>query len=92
MFVFSDTSEAQLQSAKYMHRSLILRAGLALGSFVIGSQASYQQELSLFLVFTIINGVLGGLVFFFHCTSNEKVRNTFKKPPPHPHVNKQLYM
>ena len=32
------------------------------------------QDLALYSIFTIINGVLGGIIFFFHCSANERVR------------------
>jgi hypothetical protein len=39
--------------------------------------------LALYSIFTIINGVLGCIIFFFHCSANERVReivvNKFKK-------------
>jgi hypothetical protein len=41
--------------------------------------AEYDQNLILYSAFTIVNGILGGLIFFFHCSANEKVRQKLKK-------------
>ena len=30
--------------------------------------------MALYSIFTIINAVLGGVIFFFHCSANERVR------------------
>ena len=57
-----------------LKRKPYFRAGLALGSFVVGTMAVFQQQLELFFVYAIVNGTLGGLIFFFHCSSNEKIR------------------
>jgi hypothetical protein len=59
-----------------MQRSLIIRLGLCFVSFVLGSLAQHEQNLGLFFIFTVLNGVLGGIVFFFHCTCNQKVNFT----------------
>ena len=69
----SGSDQIQRTSAKYMHRSLILRNGLCYVSFIVGSMADYQQNFGLYFVFTIFNGILGFLIFFFHCTSNDTV-------------------
>ena len=63
----------QQQSAKYMQGSLILRLALCAISFILGSLAQFEQNIGLYFVFSVINGVLGGVIFFFHCTSNERV-------------------
>ena len=57
-----------------LKRKPSFRAGLALGSFVVGTMAVFQQQLELFFVYAIVNGTQGGLIFFFHCSSNEKIR------------------
>ena len=67
------SDESQRTSAKYMHRSLILRVGVCFVGYMLGSLATYEQNLMLYMVFTILNGVLGFLIFFFHCSSNEFV-------------------
>jgi hypothetical protein len=48
-------------------------------SFLLGTMAEYDQNLILYSAFTIVNGILGGLIFFFHCSANEKVRQKLKK-------------
>ena len=47
---------------------------MVFASFVLGTMAEYQQSLGLYTLFTVSNGILGGIVFFFHCTANEAVR------------------
>ena len=42
-------------------------------SFIIGSMATYQQITFEYFLFTVFNGILGFVIFFFHCTSNETV-------------------
>ena len=71
---------AQQTSAKYMQRTLIVRLGLCFVSFVIGSLAQHEQNIGLYFVFSVINGILGGAIFFFHCSANEKV-STYKRSP-----------
>ena len=46
---------------------------LVFASFMTGTLAAYEQEPGLYGTFTLINGLLGGSVFFFHCTGNERV-------------------
>ena len=58
-----------------MHGSLVLRLGVCFVSFMVGSLADYQQNMGLYFVFTVLNACLGFLIFFFHCTCNETVRN-----------------
>jgi len=64
----------QLLSAKIMQRSNLLIMMLTYISFIIGVMAEYEQDVALYGTFTILNGVLGGSIFFFHCTGNEDVR------------------
>ena len=70
---FLGSDEAQRTSAKVMHGSLFPRLLICFASFMTGSLATYQQEELLYYVFTVLNGVLGFVIFFFHCTSNETV-------------------
>ena len=67
------SDEAQRMSAKVMHGSLFPRLMICFISFIIGSMATYQQEIFEYFVFTVLNGILGFVIFFFHCTSNETV-------------------
>ena len=43
-------------------------------SFLLGTLAEYDQNLILYSIFTLVNGLLGGMIFIFHCTANEKMR------------------
>ena len=67
------SDEAQRMSAKVMHGSLFPRLMICFISFIIGSMATYQQITFEYFVFTVLNGILGFVIFFFHCTSNETV-------------------
>ena len=64
----------QLLSAKIMQRTNLLIMSLVFISFLVGIMAEYEQNVALYGTFTILNGVLGACVFFFHCTGNEQVR------------------
>ena len=57
-----------------MRGTLLIILPLVFVSFVLGSLAEYEQNIYLYSVFTLVNGVLGGVVFFFHCTANASVR------------------
>ncbi len=66
--------ERQRTTAKIMQRTLLLILPLVFVSFVLGSWAEYQQNIYLYSLFTLCNGIVGGVVFFFHCTANATVR------------------
>lgn len=70
----NDVDKRQRRTAKIMQRTLIFILPLVFCSFAIGTLAEYEQNIYLYSIFTIINGVVGGIVFFFHCTANESVR------------------
>ena len=56
-----------------MLRTLFLRMALTFASFVVGTIAEYQQNLALYFIFTLLNGVLGGVIFVSHCCCDETV-------------------
>ena len=64
----------QYHSAKIMQRSNLLIMTLVFVSWFVGLMSEYQQDVGLYGVFTILNGVLGAVVFVAHCSSNEDVR------------------
>ena len=66
--------QEQLLSAKIMLRSNLLIMPMVFISWFLGVMAEYQQDPALYGSFTVLNGILGFTVFFFHSTSNEKVR------------------
>jgi len=66
--------QRQQTSAKIMQRSNLIIMPLVFASFLTGTLAAYEQDPGLYGTFTLINGMLGGSVFFFHCTGNERVR------------------
>jgi len=71
--------QRQQTSAKIMQRSNLIIMPLVFGSFTSGTLAAYEQNPGLYGTFTLLNGLLGGSVFFFHCTGNERVRMLLMK-------------
>ena len=66
-------------SAKIMQRSNLIIMPLIFASFTVGTLATYEQNPGLYGTVTLINGILGGAIFFFHSTGNERVRLLFLK-------------
>lgn len=59
-----------------MHKTLFLRLALTFISFTVGTIADYGQLMPLYLCFTIINGVLGFVIFVCHGYCDAKVGET----------------
>lgn len=72
-------SEIDRTTAAISQRTLLIILPLVFSSFVIGTLAEFEQNLPLYGTFTIINGVTGGVVFFFHLTGNESTRRLVNK-------------
>ena len=64
----------QYVSAKIMQRSNLAIMPLVFISFLIVVMSEYEQNLPLYGIFTILNGILGVVVFLTHCSGNEDVR------------------
>ena len=64
----------QYESAKIMQRSNLVIMPLVFISWMVGVMSEYEQDVALYGVFTILNGVLGAIIFLFHCSGNEDVR------------------
>jgi hypothetical protein len=45
----------------------------------LGTTAQYEQAVPLYGTFTILNGVLGGTMFFFHISVHGKTRQLLNK-------------
>jgi len=73
------TSKVDKTTAQICQRTLLIILPLVFASFVCGTIAEYQQDPVLYGSFTILNGVLGGAMMFFHITSNEKTRELVNK-------------
>ncbi|TRY76932.1 hypothetical protein TCAL_10625 [Tigriopus californicus] len=71
--------QQQLVSAKIMQRTNLIIMPLVFVSYIVGVIAEYEQNVAMYGTFTIINGVLGGCIFFFHSTGNEQVREKLTK-------------
>ena len=71
--------QEQLLSSKIMQRTNLIIMPLVFISFIIGAMSEYEQDVALYSIFTILNGVLGVCVFFFHSTGNEVVREKLTK-------------
>jgi len=74
-----ETDEVDKVTAQISQRTLLLILPLVFASFVTGTVAVFEQNPALFGIFTILNGVLGGTIFFFHVTSNKKTRALWSK-------------
>lgn len=76
------TSRVEKTTAAICQRTLLIILPLTFASFVCGTIAEYEQNPALYGGFTILNGVLGGVMMFFHITSNEKTRQLINKILP----------
>ena len=65
----------QLTSARISQRSNLIILPLVLSHMLIGMFSEYEQNLPLYGTFSVLNGITGGFVLFFHCTGNAQVRN-----------------
>ena len=43
-------------------------------SFLLGTLAEYDQNMVLYSIVTVVNGILGGMIFSCHTMTNEKIR------------------
>ena len=66
--------QRQQTSAKIMQRSNLIIMPMVFVSFLLGTLSSYEQNPGLYGTFTLVNGILGGSIFFFHSTGNEQVK------------------
>lgn len=66
--------QRQQMSAKIMQRSNLIIMPMVFASFVLGTLSSFEQNVPLYGSFTLVNGINGVCIFFFHCTGNEQVR------------------
>ena len=66
--------QRQQTSAKIMQRSNLIIMPMVFVSFLLGVLSTYEQNPALYGTFTLVNGILGGTIFFFHSTGNEQVK------------------
>merc|ERR1719219_228658 len=66
--------QRQQMSAKIMQRTNLIIMPLSFVTFSMGSLAEYENNIALYSTFTLLNGILGATIFFFHSTGNEQVR------------------
>jgi len=69
-----DCDEVDRTTAKISQRTLLIILPLVFASFVTGALSEYEQQVPLYGTFTILNGVVGGTMFFFHVTCHPKTR------------------
>jgi len=74
-----ETDEVDKMTAKISQRTLFIILPLVFASFVTGTVAECMQEVPLYGAFTILNGVAGGCMLFFHVTSHPKTRALVSK-------------
>ena len=73
-----DVNEEQRTTAKVIQRTLLLILPLVFTSFILGTLAEFEQNIYLYSVFTLVNGILGAIIFSFHTSANAKVRAKVK--------------
>merc|ERR1712150_27524 len=71
-------NEEQRTTAKVIQRTLLLILPLVFTSFILGTLAEFEQNIYLYSVFTLVNGILGAIIFSFHTSANAKVRAKIK--------------
>ncbi|GBN16795.1 hypothetical protein AVEN_84326-1 [Araneus ventricosus] len=52
---------------------------LILSSFIVGMLSDHNQDLALYSVFSILNTIIGVLIFFFHTLGNDEVRQKVRE-------------
>ena len=60
-----------------MRSTLVFILPLVFASYMLGALAEYEQNIYLYSVFTLVNGVLGGMIFVCHCFANARVKDCF---------------
>ena len=73
-----NVKEEQRTTAKVIQRTLLLILPMVFTSFILGSLAEFEQNIYLYSVFTLVNGILGAIIFSFHTSANETVRAKIK--------------
>ncbi|XP_064091063.1 adhesion G-protein coupled receptor D1-like [Macrobrachium nipponense] len=73
-----DIDEAQLLSAKFSQRTNLIIMPLVFSHWVVGMMSEYEQNMPLYSIFSILNGVTGVVVFLLHCFNNQQVREKMK--------------
>ncbi|KAF2363623.1 GPCR family 2 secretin-like [Trinorchestia longiramus] len=71
--------QKQLTSAKFSQRTNLIIVPMVYAHWILGTLSEYQQNLALYSIFSIMNGWLGAMVFFFHCSNNQQVREKLSK-------------
>lgn len=69
-----DVDKSQRLSARISQRSNLIIMPLVFCSWVIGMLSEYEQDLALYGTFSVLNGIVGAVIFFFHSTGNQQVR------------------
>ncbi|CAG0884538.1 unnamed protein product [Darwinula stevensoni] len=64
-------NQSQFFSARISQRTNLFIMPMVFASWVVGMLSEYEQNLPLYGTFSVMNGVLGGMVFFFHCMGNQ---------------------
>ena len=71
-------NEEQRTTAKVIQRTLLLILPMVFTSFILGTLAEFEQNIYLYSVFTLVNGILGAIIFSFHTSANATVRAKVK--------------
>lgn len=62
-----------------MQKTLFFILPMIFASYILGALAEYEQNLYLYSVFSLLNGIIGGCVFFAHCSANKKTVAMMRK-------------
>ena len=73
-----NVDEAQRITAKVIQRTLIIILPMVFTSFILGTLAEFEQNIYIYSIFTIVNGILGAIIFSFHISANATVRSKVK--------------
>ncbi|XP_076034804.1 putative adhesion G protein-coupled receptor E4P [Oratosquilla oratoria] len=66
--------QKQLTSARISQRTNLIILPFVFSHWLVGMFSEYEQNMALYGTFSILNGITGGVVFFFHCSNNQQVR------------------
>jgi len=60
-------------SAKFSQRTNLILLPMVYAHWILGVLSEYQQNLALYSIFSLFNGILGVMVMLLHCSNNEMV-------------------
>ena len=73
LYHHSGIDKSQRTSAKFSQRTNLVVMPLVFCHMLVGMFSEYEQNLPLYGIFTILNGVSGVAELFLHCFNNQRV-------------------